>query len=321
MVNWKSDKAFFHSCRVFSLLVHVGFGVYVWEVLASIDFDLQLVRRVMHGPSRPGITMMVYLLARYTTLAAIVVGVRICNVMEPLDCETLNYALHALAYSSVAFTSGLLFLRVVAISGRNKIVIVPLGIFYAVYWGAIIYGIYHSEAVYVPELFLCAAVGLSAHRLNTVIQFSFDMLCLVIMLVLLKRSGRGGGLWSLIMNQGVIYFICVSIAYLGAVIFMYLDLNDLISQIPNVFALLVMSICATRMQRGLCEWYMPGQTVTWVRTLTGGPASSISPVRMPPPRSRDRDEDMLATRGEVHSMSKIPQNSDSSLPRQEQGAV
>lgn len=198
-------------------------------------------------------------MARYSTLAALIIGIRISNALTPdIDCVAWNYGLHACAYGCVAFTSALLYIRVVALSGRNTFVKLFLGLFYVAYWVFVVLGIYMSEAVYVPTLFLCAATNLHAHTLNTLVQFAFDLTCLVLMTFYLARGDRrGGSLWMFLVQQGVVYFACITAGYLFASVFLLLNLNDGVSQAPNVFALLINAVCATRMQRGLAEFYEP----------------------------------------------------------------
>lgn len=58
-----------------------------------------------------------------------------------------------------------------------------------------------SSAVYIPELYLCAATNLKRHRPNTIVQFSFDLSCLGTMSFFLIRSSGGGSLWTLIVSQ------------------------------------------------------------------------------------------------------------------------
>ncbi|KZW01415.1 hypothetical protein EXIGLDRAFT_830127 [Exidia glandulosa HHB12029] len=274
MVSWQDPYVLAMSARAFILSVHTMFGVYVWEFLTSLDFDWAVIT----GRKKLNASIVIYWLARYCTLIALVIGIRICNVLEPTDCETWNFVLHSFAYGSTGFLSGLLFLRVAALSQRNIYVMSFLSAFYLAYWAMVGYGIYHSEAVYVPELFLCAAIGLTAHRANTIVQFSFDMTCLLFMLFFLFRGHRGGSLWKFLVQQGVVYLVCIAVGYLLASVFLILNLNDAVSQIPNVFALLINAMCATRMQRGLTNFYEPSsRSRTWTANSSAGAVTPAAP--------------------------------------------
>lgn len=306
--NWQDPYVLLMSARAFILVVHTIFGVYLWEFLQSLNFDWQFItrRRPLKAAS------VIYLLARYTMLVALIVGVRICNALSPdINCQRWNYVLHACAYTCVAFTSLLLYIRVVALSARNRFVVVGLGLFYATYWAFVVYGVYHSEAEYVPELFLCAAVKLTAHRLNTIVQFSFDFTCLCVMTYFLLRGHRGGSLWKFLVQQDIVYFLCITSAYLFASVFLIINLNDAVSQAPNVFALLITSVCATRMQRGLAEFYEPSRPRTYVTTSTALPHSPQSPIGAAPFARHPLDSSGINVtvdieeKGDAYAMSKI----------------
>ncbi|EJD44997.1 hypothetical protein AURDEDRAFT_165869 [Auricularia subglabra TFB-10046 SS5] len=318
--NWQDPYVLLMSARAFILVVHTIFGIYLWEFLQSLNFDWQFItrRRPLKAAS------VIYLLARYTMLVALI---------------RWNYVLHGCAYTCVAFTSLLLYIRVVALSARNRFVVVGLGLFYATYWAFVVYGVYHvreafsafetlaekrpvlpslpvldishSEAEYVPELFLCAAVKLTAHRLNTIVQFSFDFTCLCVMTYFLLRGHRGGSLWKFLVQQDIVYFLCITSAYLFASVFLIINLNDAVSQAPNVFALLITSVCATRMQRGLAEFYEPSRPRTYVTTSTALPHSPHSPVAAAPFARHPLDTSGINVtvdieeKGDAYAMSKI----------------
>ncbi|KZV82418.1 hypothetical protein EXIGLDRAFT_843769 [Exidia glandulosa HHB12029] len=294
MTNWQDPQTLFLSARAFVLCTHLAFGVFIWDWATSLWFDWQ----VLTGKRRLSFPAIVYLLARYTTLAALTVGLVITNAMNPnIDCESWNYALQTLAYTAVALTSLLLMLRVFAVSRRNLYIMIFFSTLYVADWGTIIYGIVHSSAVYIPELFLCAATNLKRHRPNTIVQFSFDLSCLATMTYFLLRSGsRGGSLWSFIVNQGIIYFIVISVGYLLAIVFLVLDLNDAITQIPNVFALTVMVIFSQRMQRDLSEFYA-GSTHGGTTASGSAPPAGSGAVLPRFNASRRKDSAVHTSRG------------------------
>ncbi|KZV90799.1 hypothetical protein EXIGLDRAFT_837560 [Exidia glandulosa HHB12029] len=248
MANFQDAEVVALSARAYVLFIHTLFGVYLWEFFTSIWFEWEFATRVR----KLSAASVVYFLARYLTLAALIVAIRMANVIEPLDCKAWNFALYALAFSGVGFTSMLLFLRVIAISKKSKPIIAFFSVFYVAEWLAIIYGIYNSDAEYMPRASLCAAKGLIKHRPNTFVQFAFDFCCLVTMAVFLIRNGsKGGSLRSLMVNQGVVYVACITVAYCIASIFLIANLNDSINQIPTLFALTMMVLLSTRLHREL----------------------------------------------------------------------
>ncbi|EJD48671.1 hypothetical protein AURDEDRAFT_162128 [Auricularia subglabra TFB-10046 SS5] len=292
MTNYKDPAVVFTSARALVLFVHTIFGTYLWEYLTSLWFDWEYVTRAR----KLGFASSMYFLARYATLASLIVALRVVNAVEPIDCTAWNYLLYAFAFSGVAFGSMLLFLRVVAVSCRNKTVIAIFAIFYGGNWLAVIYGIYNSNATYVPVLSLCYATDLAKHKPSTFVQFAFDFACLIAMSLYLTRGPREeASVRNFLFNQGIVYFICVTVAYGLATVFLFLDLNDPISQMPNLFALAMMTICSTRMHRLLATEQIgtkktaspparPMSVVALGASLPTARSPKVHSVSMPVPR-------------------------------------
>lgn len=229
MVNWQDPTTVYLCARALVLITHISFGVYLWEFLTSLDFDILYLRR----RRKLGLGSSVYFLARYTTLAALIVALRIANVFEPIDCKTWMHAMESLSYASVAFSSLLLYMRVIAVSGNKRPIAVFLGMFYSAYLGTIVYGSTQARFAYIPELYICAPTRMSVHRLNVIVQFAFDLSSLVMMSYFLLRAAGGGSLWRVVFSQGAVWMLVVTAAYLLAVILLILEPNDPLAEIPN----------------------------------------------------------------------------------------
>ncbi|KAH7067123.1 hypothetical protein BKA62DRAFT_779209 [Auriculariales sp. MPI-PUGE-AT-0066] len=252
-MQWRSDLVLFLSGRAYILMAHAMAGI--WEFIINLGFDWDVAR----GRRKFNIATLFYLLPRYSSLMVSIVALRITNVFSAnVDCQAWIYALHCFSYGTVGLTSGLLYAECsCALSARNIFVIIGIGLAYLGYWVLVVYAIYHSKGVYVQQLLACSAEDLHTHRITTIYMFGFDLLCLSAVLVCLLRMHRGGSLWSYLLKQGILYFICICVAYLCSVVFHILDLNDAVSEAPNTVAgkLFVTTVCATRMQRGLIEYF------------------------------------------------------------------
>ncbi|EJD40056.1 hypothetical protein AURDEDRAFT_170827 [Auricularia subglabra TFB-10046 SS5] len=255
MIDLKSPVHLANSIHAYILCVHIIFGAYVWEWVTSLDFDFLYIR----GKKRWTLAAVSYFLTRYLGLAVWIIGVRICNVFEPINCQNWNYAVSITAYGTAAFTSMLLLLRVAALSSRNLYVVGFLSLFYVSMWGTVIWGMYHSDGVYIPNFHICGAVGIQSHQVNTVMAFAFDGTCLALMMfyLLRARDAHLGSLWSFMLQQARQPDLEPRSSYIPVVVLLYLDLNDAISQTANCFALIIIVVCATRMQRALVLYYEP----------------------------------------------------------------
>ncbi|EJD39985.1 hypothetical protein AURDEDRAFT_170964 [Auricularia subglabra TFB-10046 SS5] len=112
---------------------------------------------------------------------------------------------------------------------------------------------YNSHAIFIPTFHICAPTNLSFHRINSVMAFAFDGVCLILMMFYLLRSraSHPGSLWGFMLQQGFWYAVAIATTYIPVVVFLYIDLNDAISQIVNSFGLLIVTVAATRMHRAL----------------------------------------------------------------------
>ncbi|EJD50404.1 hypothetical protein AURDEDRAFT_160306 [Auricularia subglabra TFB-10046 SS5] len=246
MVNWTDPVTIYLCARAFTLVVCCAFGIYIWEVLISLNFDIE------HFTGKRPIrwTFVAYLLTRYLLLLGLIAGIRVTNVLAPIDCVIWNRLVYACAHGCFAFASLLLLLRVIAIAEKNMIIIGFLGTFYAVNLGLLVHGVTVAHSIYVPELFLCGATNTVASRVNVWASFGFDLACLFIMLYLLLRQ-PGGGFWRFLVNQGFVYFLVATGSYLLPSVFLIFNLNDAMNELPQTVSLTTMVICATRMYRQL----------------------------------------------------------------------
>lgn len=246
MVNWSDPTVLYLCARAFTLVVCCAFGVYIWEVLISLNFDIE------HFTGKRPIrwTFIAYLLTRYLLLLGLIAGIRVTNVLSPIDCVIWNRLVYSCAHGCFAFASLLLLLRVIAISENNKYIIGFLGLFYAINLGLLVHGVTLAHSIYVPTLFLCGATNTVASRVNVWTSFGFDLACLFIMLYMLLRQ-PGGGFWRFLVNQGFVYFLVATASYLLPSIFLIFNLNDAMNELPQTVSLTTMVICATRMYRQL----------------------------------------------------------------------
>ncbi|KAH7108511.1 hypothetical protein BKA62DRAFT_24336 [Auriculariales sp. MPI-PUGE-AT-0066] len=249
MVDWREPNTLLLSGRAFELIVCIAFGVYLWEFLSSLPFDWAH----FSGKIKFRLPLIPYMIARYVLLLALIAGLRVINVFEPIDCQAWNHIVYATAHLCIAMASLLLVLRVVAITERNRYVMAFLGTFYLANCGMLLHGVIVAQSIYFPPLYACAALNTVASRANMWVALSFDTSCTGILMYSLLRT-PGGGFWKFLVQQGVIYFLITTGCYLICVIFLMLDLNDALNELPQTIALTSMVICATRMYRDLAQY-------------------------------------------------------------------
>ncbi|KAH7106673.1 hypothetical protein BKA62DRAFT_668559 [Auriculariales sp. MPI-PUGE-AT-0066] len=287
-VNWDDPVTLYRWRRALVLFSHTGAGLYIWEFFTTLGYEVALLkgRRKLNWAACTCLhNLQLYLLPRYSIAIVGVVLLRMvnaftddvkCSAHELMVMQMWDHILHGFAYASNTFTQGLLYARVCALSKYNRYFVWGLGVAYVGSWGFAINGMYYADAIYVPEHYLCQPVNLHRHGINLGYQFAFDLACMISMMVLLFRMHRGGNLWKFLVRQGLVYVISLCSAYLFLVVCLLVAPGDILEMISIITALLIMTICATRMQRELVEFYdvKPGAGAVIDSSLPKPPISS-----------------------------------------------
>ncbi|EJD54873.1 hypothetical protein AURDEDRAFT_179917, partial [Auricularia subglabra TFB-10046 SS5] len=138
MVNWHHTTTQLFCIHVAAFLADVATGVYLWEFSTCFKFDWSFFAR--RRPFRW--TVIPYLIARYTCAAVFVVYIYTANVFWSIkSCRVWWASLFALAHVSLAASSLLLIVRVIAISENSQWKRAVLGCLWLAEAGASI----HSE--------------------------------------------------------------------------------------------------------------------------------------------------------------------------------
>ncbi|KAH7102362.1 hypothetical protein BKA62DRAFT_769793 [Auriculariales sp. MPI-PUGE-AT-0066] len=247
--DWQDPTTLLLSGRAFEFTVCICSGTYLWEFFTSLSFDWA----IFTGKFKFRLSVVPYMIARYMLLLALMAGIRVVNVFEPINCVAWNHLVYLTAHICVAMGSVLLLLRVFAITEYNIYIVIFLGLFYFAECGMLLHTAIVVESMPFPAIYACGAVNTVASLGNMWVALSFDTACTVIMLVALLRT-PGGGFWKFLVQQGFIYFVVTTVCYLVCVIFLMLNLNDAINELPQTVAVTILIICATRMYRDLAYY-------------------------------------------------------------------
>lgn len=269
MVDWKAPDTQLFSGHVAASLTAISTGIYLWEFVISLDFDwLYLSRR-----SAFRWTLIPYFVARYLCAATFVLSIYGDNVFRPVaHCKLWAQFSYAGAHLAIAAATFLLVIRVIAVSERQRWVTIFLGSFWLVECGALVYAFVEIDGQYFAPLLACAPMDTVQSRLNMIISFSINFVCLTLVLFLLRQS-RGKGLWDLLFSQGVTHFAVVVVAYIPPMVLLLLNLNDGVNLSLQCPALAALVICATRMYRALARFNEAGKdafTMTSARVCWNG---------------------------------------------------
>ncbi|OCH85020.1 hypothetical protein OBBRIDRAFT_344387 [Obba rivulosa] len=251
--QWISPAAVAYDGGVWKDFVHGIFGLYVWELLTSMDFDFAYIlgKRGFKWP------LAFYYANRYIMLGTFIGIVFWTNVNDRLNCLALYTSVQVFANLSLGLANINLSLRTMAIWNMSRRVVVPLVL--------IIMG--HLTLLLVSALPLKALwaqnVGCVTNADNVLILAALIYtMCENFLILILTAWGlafqlgrrRSSHIATLIFRDGLIFFLVAFSAEILAVIFIRLDLNPVMQTMANVIPTTVSTIAACRAVRRLANF-------------------------------------------------------------------
>ncbi|KAI9462185.1 hypothetical protein F5148DRAFT_1286458 [Russula earlei] len=309
MTNWKDPLLQLAECLALIKLVHVLAGLYIWEFILNLDFEIS----VLMGKRKFARTLPLYVGCRWCTLAAIIIQLVGINMSTQIDCKALVIFAFIFAYLSFLFAAGLVILRIYALWERSMTVLLLSSALWIANTVAFIYNAVVARGRRVGEF--CEVDHLVETRVAILSTFTTDLVLLALMLsgVLRWKEGRQkGGIWWVLYKQGLLWVLVFTLADIPPVILIILNLNGA-SHEPGTFVgwnvigktltkrptstpqmfmvpgMIVMSIGALRMHRGLVN--SPALNSTLSAEAAGGKGpSTMTEIRFgssSPPNSRE----------------------------------
>ncbi|KAH8976845.1 hypothetical protein EDB86DRAFT_3014117 [Lactarius hatsudake] len=101
-----------------------------------------------------------------------------------------------------------------------------------------------------------------------------------------ENAHQRGGVWWLLYTQGLAWMMIVVVAEALVTVFVLLNLNDPVDRMFQIPALITMTICASRVYRGLANYFLPDEANIQMSGRLSEP-----PIRYLVPRS---DQSSLA---------------------------
>ncbi|TFK55521.1 hypothetical protein OE88DRAFT_1651876 [Heliocybe sulcata] len=253
MVDWKSPLVIAYQAEILIRFVHILAGIYLWEFIVTFPFEWSIYTG--KRPFRWSIG--IYIACRWLTIVALALFLAIFDIQTEVNCGAAIKSVTTIAHIAIGLTSVLLMLRAIAINGGKKIITIPLIVILLANWGTLLHGIYVADAVWVPSAASCSITNAATARLNVWVSFTCDLIFLVVSVAGLLRKEGVGRLWRLLLRQGLIWMLASAVGYLLPAVFLAIDLNDAMDYMFEPFAVIVMTICASRMYQGLVDYLVP----------------------------------------------------------------
>jgi len=241
---------------------HATHGIYIWEFFITLDYELNILR----GRRPYRWTIWIYSLTRMSTLLAIILNLIEFNSTTEINCPVwLTFEL-IFGYLGVAFASLLIVFRIIAIWNKNKAIVAISAGIWVINVSFIIHGIARLRASWDPSLKICTVIGTERNELNIIVTLITDIVLLSTVLVGLLRVRQDGGgrfgIGLLLWNQGVLWLFLATFAEVPPMVFIILNLNDPLNLMFQFPAMMILSIAATRMYRGLADFASRSTDIT-----------------------------------------------------------
>ncbi|KAI9436252.1 hypothetical protein H4582DRAFT_464412 [Lactarius indigo] len=280
MTDWKSPSIVTAEYHALIKLFHVLAGIIIWELVVNMGFEYS----VLTGKRKFRSSFLIYLGARWFPLFSTISILAVVDSANPINCKAFVISDFLFSYLSLISASALIVLRIAAIWRLNKIAISISSIAWLVHAGFLTYSVVVLRATWVEGV--CEITNTSETRTNIPVTFVTDLVLLGLMLIgLLRRENahQRGGIWLLLYTQGLVWMIIVVVAEALVTVFVLLNLNDPMNLMFQDPALITTTICASRMYRGLADYFFHNE----VNVHTSGGLSE-PPMRYLVPRSDQR---------------------------------
>ncbi|KAF8996791.1 hypothetical protein BDQ17DRAFT_1429464 [Cyathus striatus] len=290
MVDWKDPTNV--SLQSFGLvkLVHFSAGVFVWEYFSTIYYEFQIYT----GRRNFTWISMVYVACRLSMFAAIITLLVGFDLVGEYYCDAWIKCVLVFSYLGFIFATGLLVLRTNGLWNRSLPIVFITVPAYMINIGFLLHGIKIAKARWNPELQSCEALDTVRNRTNVTVTFGTDFVLLTLMAMGVYRMKIPGRLWRMLCRQSIIWILAGTLGQLPAVVLLSLNLNDSMNLMFQTPALVVMTICASRMYRDLNEFASPIQTARTTSpleigfpTFAAGPTSDDSDTNLTQQLERD----------------------------------
>ncbi|KDQ29126.1 hypothetical protein PLEOSDRAFT_1038859 [Pleurotus ostreatus PC15] len=216
MVNWSDPAEIAKDAAVFQDVIYALFGVCVWELFMTCDFEWSLItgQRKFRWP-----LVIFFFLSRYCIILAFI-GLLIVRrvILLSFFKDVQAYSHHQALYTFNSWTGNMsilcastsLMLRTIALWERSKKVIVPLAILCLGHWAFLYRGMFLVSASWDPTANACIVDATNPSLLTITFFYTmgFDLIILLFtMFALMGKHSARTDLWKLLFTDGLVYFV------------------------------------------------------------------------------------------------------------------
>jgi len=249
MVNWQNPVTVAHELSALVKLIHVVNGIYLWEFICNLGFEWGL----FSGRRQWRWTVAFYVATRLATLSDVMTALVGLNLTEEYNCKLWTYFILFFRYTATALALSLFAIRGIAIWQRNMLVTILSSVMILVNVGIWMYRITEADSVWVPIPGVCMFLHTHSTIFSDIVLLATDAFFLALMATGIYIHNRGPRAFKIMYREGLLWLVAAILVELGLVVFVILNLNDVMNVMLVAPSVLCTSIGATRMYRTLSD--------------------------------------------------------------------
>ncbi|KAJ7584006.1 hypothetical protein C8J56DRAFT_952410 [Mycena floridula] len=248
MTNWTSPETVAHENVSFIKFVHCIMGVFAWEWLISLDFDLSFLlgQRKLKWP------LFFYFYGRYASLGCLIGMLILMDTGHPVHCQAAYISTGILSNTIICVATINLSIRTMVVWAYDPRIMTTLIVLILGHFAVVTLNLLHGQVDWIPTGNKCVPTRLDS-RLNAAVFIYTSGIDLIVMCLMAFKvfRYRQDKISRLLFTDGLIYFLVVFFVNVVAVIFSLLNLNPVMSVIADAPASMVPTIAAGRVVRRL----------------------------------------------------------------------
>ncbi|KAN0118749.1 hypothetical protein V8E52_004860 [Russula decolorans] len=249
MVDWDSPVTIANELTSLVKFIHVIDGIYLWEFICNLGFEWGLASRRRQWRW----TALFYIATRIATISDVLTELVGLNILSEYNCQLWTSFVISFRYLSITLALSLFALRAIAIWKRS----VPVTAFsiavVLVNVGAWIYRVSKGTAVWVPALQTCMIERTHSALLPNCLLLVAEIYFIVLMATGIYKHNPGRRAFQVMYREGLLWLVTATLVEIVPIVFLILNLNDVMNAMYIAPSVLCTSIGATRMYRTLSD--------------------------------------------------------------------
>ncbi|EPQ51635.1 hypothetical protein GLOTRDRAFT_141006 [Gloeophyllum trabeum ATCC 11539] len=236
MVNWHDPGVLAQQAAIFDRLNIYLFGLYGWEWLHTLSFEYALIsgRMTFKWPYT------FYFLGRYTLLCILCATMLLrTGLVVTVNCQVGFQALTLAGSIVMGCATANFAIRTYVLWKDIWPVVLGLVLLVVGHWTILLMSVTSVSASWSAERGTCIFISADRNRVLMLYTYTIAIDFIVLVMTFLpavRTAGRlsHSALWDKLCKQGILYFIAACTAYIFPLVFIVLNLNEIMNVICSI---------------------------------------------------------------------------------------